>query len=165
MTVVETKGYGACFYFAVICFLTGEDQEQLMFELKVRVTDYIIYNKSVFRNLLNEHNRYMVEEEDTIKSVEELKISILKETFWAGPLQVLATASYLDRPIQIFGCHTNGQKCKYEDCIKNHLHFTYQPLQQQSNELPITLTFVPSDPGFQVKKGENSQIKINCKPL
>ena len=72
---METKGYGACFYFAVICFLTGEDQEQLMFELKVRVADYIIYNKSMFRNLLNEHNRYLVDEEDTIKSVEELKLA------------------------------------------------------------------------------------------
>ena len=168
VTSVVTKGYGACFYFSVIRFLTGEEDESLMFELKIRVVEYIIYNESIFREIVAKYNSFAPDEDGVlIKNVDDLKISILKETYWAGPLQILATATYLHRPIQIFGCHTNGQRCTVKDCLdRHHLHFLYNPIDEllvPTYQIPITLIFVPMEPISTRQKNKGMEkMKLEC---
>lgn len=136
--------------------MTGIESDSLMYELKNRVAYHVMCNERPFRELIEKHLKYSLnQDEESIKDTNGLILSILDEWYWAGPFQILATATYLRRPIQIFGCHYDVERrCNFNDCINKHgIHFLYEPLEQCDTSSPITLMNLPQygKPGKNVK--------------
>jgi len=151
---VEVEGDGNCFWRALCVHLTGDQAAYR--RVKREVEGHFHQNQELFGNFFKgleafEERKEEEDEEGNIFLSHKGK-RILKETekrlqedgSWAGPPEIQIAASFLQRPIFIFGCFTQGDQPSFGEGTKSCFHVSYEPFDDRPWGSPLAILFHPA---------------------